>query len=615
VIASFRRVFLVAAFLLVCCPAWAEKRVALVIGNSTYQNADHLANPANDAMLVAAALKRAGFDVVESRLDLKSVDMRRALRDFHDQTVDADVAVVYYAGHGIEIDGTNFLIPIDATLERDTDVYDEAFSLDRVLIAIEPAKQLRLVIVDACRNNPFADTMKRTLGSRSIGRGLARVEPATTNTLVAFAAKAGLTALDGNDKDSPYATALVKYIATPGLDLRRAFGFVRDDVLKATGNRQEPYVYGSLGGEDVSLVPAKSVVATGQSDARTDYQLALQIGNKDALNAFLVQYPDGFYANLAKLQLGKLAAAEMPAAAPGKPSTDRQQPAAKTDRQSDVPKAEANNRPFENESPKLENSKPASPEQVAAAGQGRIENGSDNKDISATAAFKGADPAASMQPPAANSDTTPQESKVATLSQPEPPALPSELGLAKLVQTELNRVGCFTGSVDGEWGAASQRSLSLFNRNAGTKFDIKTASTDVLDAIKLKPERVCPLICEHGFRANGDHCSRIVCAEGSFLNDDDVCEKRRGKTPTARHDRGDRPERDQGRTLPEERAAPELSAPRPRLSRAGSGQGSGQIVCDSIGCRPVQRGCHLDFRTTAQGGPVEGGGGNVQICN
>jgi hypothetical protein len=583
VIASFRGVFLVAAFLLVCCPAWAEKRVALVIGNSTYQNADHLANPANDAMLVAAALKRAGFDVVESRLDLKSVDMRRALRDFHDQTVDADVAVVYYAGHGLEIDGTNFLIPIDATLERDTDVYDEAFSLDRVLIAIEPAKQLRLVIVDACRNNPFADTMKRTLGSRSIGRGLARVEPATTNTLVAFAAKAGLTALDGNDKDSPYATALVKYIATPGLDLRRAFGFVRDDVLKATGNRQEPYVYGSLGGEDVSLVPAKSVVASGQSDARADYQLALQIGNKDALNAFLVQYPDGFYANLARLQLGKLAADQIQAAAPGKPSTDQQQPVAKTDGQSDVPKPEANDRPFENESAKLEN--------------------------------KSADPAADIQPPAANSDTPPQQSKVATLSQPEPVALASELGLAKLVQTELNRVGCFTGSVDGEWGVASQRSLSLFNRSAGTKFDVKIASIDVLDAIKLKQERVCPLICEHGFRANGDRCSRIVCAEGSFLNDDDVCEKRRGKTPTARRDRGDRPERDQGRTLPEERAAPEPSTPRPRLSRAGSGQGSGQIVCDSIGCRPVQRGCHLEFRTTAQGGPVEGGGGNVQICN
>ena len=245
--------------------------------------------------------------------------MRRALRDFADQARDSDMAVVYYAGHGIEIDGTNYLIPTDARLQRDTDIYDEAFSLDRVLLAIEPARQLRLVIVDACRNNPFADTMKRTVSSRTVSRGLARIEPTTTNTLVAFAAKAGLTALDGNSKNSPYATALVKYIATPGLDLRRAFGFIRDDVLQATGNRQEPYVYGSLGGADVALVPAKPVASTPaanpQSEIRRDFELALQLGNKDALNAFLAQYPEGYYASLAKLQLAKIAAEETRVAA------------------------------------------------------------------------------------------------------------------------------------------------------------------------------------------------------------------------------------------------------------------------------------------------------------
>jgi hypothetical protein len=604
VFAGFRRVVLAATVLLVCCPAWAEKRVALVIGNSTYQNADHLSNPANDATLVAAALKNAGFDLVESRLDLKAVEMRRALRDFHDQAVDADVAVVYYAGHGIEIDGTNYLIPIDATLERDTDVYDEAFSLDRVLIAIEPARQLRLVIIDACRNNPFSDTMKRTLGSRSIGRGLARVEPSTTNTLVAFAAKAGLTALDGDSKNSPYTTALVKYIARPGLDLRKAFGFVRDDVMKATGNRQEPFVYGSYGGDDLPLVPAKSVAPSIQADVRKDYELALQIGNKDALNAFLAQYPDGYFANLARLQLAKIAAGEMHAAVPGNPSAGQEQPAAKMDRPSDAPK-QATSEPVV-----PENSGPAS--QLAAAEQNQMEQGSDNKAVSGAAAPKG--PAANIEPPAATSAAPAQGSKAAALSQPELPRPPSGLELARLMQTELNRVGCFTGSIDGEWGAGSQRSLSLFNRNAGTKFEVKTASLDALDAIKLKQGRVCPLVCEHGFRADGDHCSRIVCAEGSFLNDDDVCEKRRGKAPTARRERGDRPERDQGRLLPE-RPAPEFSAPRPRPSREESGRGSAQIVCDTIGCRPVQRGCHLEFRTTAQGGPVEGGGGNVQICN
>jgi uncharacterized caspase-like protein len=248
--------FLFASFILACSPASAEKRVALVVGNSSYQHAPLLPNPANDAAAIAATLKGAGFDHVDVKSNLPSADMRRALRDFADQARDADIAVVYYAGHGIEIDGTNYLIPTDATLERDTDIYDEAYSLDRILKAIEPARRLRLVIVDACRNNPFSDAMKRTVASRSVSRGLARVEPETSNTLVAFAAKAGLTAFDGNGKNSPYAAALVKYIAEPGLDLRRAFGFIRDDVMQATGNRQEPYVYGSLGGEDVALVPS-----------------------------------------------------------------------------------------------------------------------------------------------------------------------------------------------------------------------------------------------------------------------------------------------------------------------------------------------------------------------
>src|SRR5215218_6750458 len=310
----WRGFFLLAAVLLVCQPASAEKRVALVIGNSHYKNAALLTNPANDAAAFSATLKSAGFDVVESRLDLSATEMRRVLRDFADQARDSEMAVVYYAGHGIEIDGTNYLIPTDARLERDTDIYDEAFSLDRVLLAIEPAKQLRVVIVDACRNNPFADTMKRTVASRSISRGLARVEPTVSNTLIAFAAKAGLTALDGNSKNSPYAAALVKYIAKPGLDLRRVFGFVRDDVLQATGNRQEPYVYGSLGGEDVALVPSakkeepKPAAQNPQSEVRRDYELALQLNNKAPLGVFLSQHPDGYYASLAKLQLNQIEA-------------------------------------------------------------------------------------------------------------------------------------------------------------------------------------------------------------------------------------------------------------------------------------------------------------------
>src|SRR6202165_4514110 len=315
--AFFRSFFLAVAVLAATVvAAHADKRVALVIGNSAYKNVNRLKNPANDAVAVVAMFKKAGFDSVDSRLDLNIVEMRRALREFGNKARDADVAVIYYAGHGIELDGTNYLIPVDATLETDTDVLDETFPLDRVLFAVEPAKQLRLVILDACRDNPFAKTMKRTIASRAIGRGLAKVEPTSPNTLIAFAAKAGSTASDGDSKNSPFTAALVRHLPKPGLDLRKAFGFARDDVLKATNNKQEPFIYGSLGGDDVALVPAVSAPpgATSSVDqnaaVRHDYELAERVGTREAWDFFLSTYHDGFYAKLAQAQRNKLAAEE-----------------------------------------------------------------------------------------------------------------------------------------------------------------------------------------------------------------------------------------------------------------------------------------------------------------
>src|SRR3954464_12660163 len=253
---------LAAALLFGAGPAFAGKRVALVIANSAYQHAPSLTNPVNDGSVMAKTLKDAGFDIVDSRHDLSALDTRRVLREFADGTRDADIAVVYYAGHGIEVDGANYLIPVDAKLERDTDVYDEALSLDRILVAIEPARKLRLVILDACRDNPFSRVMQRTAAGSGIGRGLAKVEPNSPNTLIAYSAKAGSTAQDGDGKNSPFTIALSRHITKPGLDVRKAFGFVRDEVLKSTGNRQEPFVYGSLGGEDMPLVPGVPRVVT-----------------------------------------------------------------------------------------------------------------------------------------------------------------------------------------------------------------------------------------------------------------------------------------------------------------------------------------------------------------
>jgi uncharacterized caspase-like protein len=309
-----RGFWLAAALLLACQPASAGKRVALVLGNAAYRNVAPLANPVNDGALMAATLKDGGFDV-DSRHDLSALETRRALREFTERANDADIAVIYYAGLGIELDGSNYLLPVDARLERDTDVFDEGFSLDRLLQAVEPAKQLRLVILDASRDNPFVATMKRTIASRAIGRGLAKIEPTSPNLLIAFSAKPGSLVSDAAGRNSPFTLALAKHLTTPGLDIRRAFGFVRDDVLQSTGNRQEPYLYGSLGGDEVPLVPARASAAPqlagsppagSQAGVRQEYELAVQIGGKAALDAFLARHPDGFYASLARLQLEKL---------------------------------------------------------------------------------------------------------------------------------------------------------------------------------------------------------------------------------------------------------------------------------------------------------------------
>jgi len=290
----------------------ADERVALVIGNSTYSHAAALANPANDANAVSMMLDAAGFKV-DMRNNLPNQEMRRAIREFSVKAAKADVAVVFYAGHGMEVDGNNYLIPIDAVLATDLDAEDEAISLDRIMRMVEPAKRFRLVILDACRDNPFVTTMKRTLASRSIGRGLARPEPTTSDTLIAYAAKAGSTASDSDGDHSPFTNALLKHLATPGLDLRIALGFVRDEVLARTGAKQEPFVYGSLGGATIALVPTETTPAVASApvmnpngEAWRDYEHALKIGTQEVWDMFLATHPTGFYANLAHAQRAKL---------------------------------------------------------------------------------------------------------------------------------------------------------------------------------------------------------------------------------------------------------------------------------------------------------------------
>ncbi|MBT9289372.1 caspase family protein [Hyphomicrobiaceae bacterium 22] len=231
-----------------------ERRVALVIANSAYTRVPGLDNPAKDAKLVADSLKAAGFDLVRTVSDADRSKFVAALTEFEDEADKADWAVVYYAGHGIEVDGINWLVPVDAGLKSDRSIGDEAVSLNRVLDTVQNARLMRIVILDACRDNPFAQSMKR-VATRSVGtRGLARQIEPPGGTLVVYAAKGGQTAQDGaGTTNSPFATALAKTMARPAVEVRKLFGLVRDDVLALTANAQEPHVYGTLGGADYYL--------------------------------------------------------------------------------------------------------------------------------------------------------------------------------------------------------------------------------------------------------------------------------------------------------------------------------------------------------------------------
>jgi len=604
-------VFLIFAIGLSCAPAQAEKRVALVIGNSAYKSAPKLGNPVNDANLVGSMFKTAGFDSVDVRLDLSASDMRRALREFAGRTRDADVAVVYYAGHGIELDGNNYLIPTDAALESDGDVLDETIPVERVQFAVEPAKQLRLIILDACRDNPFAKTMKRTLASRAIGRGLAKVEPTSPNTMIAFAAKAGSTASDGDTRNSPFATAIAEHLPKPGLDLRKAFGFVRDDVLKRTAYKQEPFVYGSLGGDDVPLVVARPVVtgpqANPQDAIRRDYELALQLATRDGWEAFLAAYPDGFYANLAKGQLNKIAAEETRASAEQKAKAAEQEKArlvaeraqkAEQDKATAAAKAAEEARIAAEKQKQIEQARAEAAEQQrkvaeAAAAKAQAEKQAAEKAKAELAARQAAEKGEQSAKPAPDRQMPEADQKVAALS-PVPASTLSAADLTKSVQSELRRVGCLSAAADGDWSAVSQRSLTLFNKYAGTQFDVKLASVDALDALKAKPGRVCPLVCNFGFKADGDQCVKITCRAGYRVGDDNECEKIQEKKPVAREESI---RRDQGRREAE--------------SATPKSQASGQIICNSAGCRPVAKGCRLGLVPNANASVKITG----EVCN
>lgn len=304
----------------------AESRVALVIGNSAYVHTAPLKNPRNDAQAVAEKLTGLGFEVVRG-YDLDHRETLDMLRDFGSAAKGSDVAVLYYAGHAVQVKGQNYLVPVDVRLKTARDLKFEGVPLSWYMEELGQAGRLRIAILDACRDNPLAQVMARSMGTRSsaVGRGLARVDTTTSDTLIAYATRANAVAEDGTGDHSPYTTALLANIDTPGLDVRLMFGSVRDAVRKATNGRQEPFVYGSVGGEIWSFNPQKRIAETARpkpdprpqsrprsSASALEYWNLIQIqdsGNAAAYRAFIEHFDDPVLMVLAEAKLKELDAA------------------------------------------------------------------------------------------------------------------------------------------------------------------------------------------------------------------------------------------------------------------------------------------------------------------
>jgi hypothetical protein len=290
--------------------AYAQNRVALIVGNGNYQNVPPLPTTLNDAGDIAQSLERLGFATTKL-FNASYDDFRRAIRKFNELTQNADIAVIYFGGHGLEAGGENWLLPVDADLRTDLDIAQEAIGLNSLMQSVGRVAVLGMVILDANRNNPFAARMQRTGQTRSVDRGLARVEP-TQNVLVAYASKDGTTNEDRGGRNSPYAAALLKYLESPGLDINFMFRKVRDEVLSHTNRRQQPFVYGSLPNKPIylkeraiSLPPVEVTKEVVPAD-ETIWSTIKDSTDKSLFLDFLNKFPSSVHAKEAGAKLKSL---------------------------------------------------------------------------------------------------------------------------------------------------------------------------------------------------------------------------------------------------------------------------------------------------------------------
>jgi TPR repeat protein/uncharacterized caspase-like protein len=310
-------------------PARADKRVALVIGNSAYKNISRLDNPANDAKLMASTLKRLGFTLIGNgaQVDLDKAAFDNAAQNFGRQLQGADVGLFYYAGHGVQVGGSNFLVPVNANPTREADVDFQMVDVNVLLRQMQGSgTRLNLVVLDACRNNPFAGG-----GMRSANRGLAQMF-APEGTLISYATQPGNVAQDGTYGNSPYTKALAQTIGKAGLDIFQAFNEVGLVVKRSTGGAQQPWVSSSpIDGAFYFVAPTSGVAAnittsSPQDEATQAWAAAKDTTNAAVLEAFIKRFPKSFYAELARARIEELKKTQIATVAPGVPALPRNTP-------------------------------------------------------------------------------------------------------------------------------------------------------------------------------------------------------------------------------------------------------------------------------------------------
>ena len=381
--------------------AEAQTRVALVVGNGAYQYLPHLPNPANDATLVAATLKSLGFTLIgdKAQTDLDRDGFARVVREFGAQITGGGVGLFYYAGHGVQVQGVNYLVPIGANPATVADVDFDLIDAGLVLKQMEAAgSKLNLVILDACRNNPFGGR-----GLRDSSGGLAQMR-APQGTLISYATQPGNVAMDGSDGHSPYTSALTEAMQKPGVPVLEVFNDVGVAVDKVTGGRQQPWVSTSpLEGNFYFLGPATANASPAlPGDAELLFwQSTMSSGTTADFEAYLKQFPEGRFVPLARNRL------------------------------------------------------------------------------------------ASVQSPHPAPEPTPSPRSEVIAPPPQSPPV-NQRELARTLQTELHRVGCYAGVVDGVWGTGSQAAVQQFNQRAGKALDTQIASLDSVTVIKERTDRVCP---------------------------------------------------------------------------------------------------------------------------